>query len=78
MLMQGLSNTDDKGGVTGMAEYNNNGELIPPTHADHGRRGRLRLRHRINPQELLLTSSFTGWNNYMMDARQAGGQTPRR
>jgi selenium-binding protein 1 len=67
MLVQGLSNTTDKGGVTGMALYSNQGELIatypmPTTDGGDGYGYDLA----INPQKnVLLTSSFTGWNNYM-------------
>jgi len=68
MLVQGLSNAKDKGGVTGMALYSNKGELITtyamPT-ADGGDGYGYDIA--INPQKnALLTSSFTGWNNYMM------------
>jgi len=67
MLVQGLSNAKDKGGVTGMALYSNKGELITtyamPT-ADGGDGYGYDIA--INPQKnALLTSSFTGWNNYM-------------
>lgn len=69
MLVQGLSNGKDKGGTTGMALYSNKGELITtyamPT-ADGGDGYGYDIA--INPQKnVLLTSSFTGWNNYMTD-----------
>jgi len=68
MLVQGLSNARDKGGVTGMALYSNKGDLITtyamPT-ADGGDGYGYDIA--INPQKnALLTSSFTGWTNYMM------------
>jgi selenium-binding protein 1 len=68
MLVQGLSNAKDKGGVTGMALYSNKGDLITtyamPT-ADGGDGYGYDIA--INPQKnALLTSSFTGWTNYMM------------
>ena len=68
MLVQGLSNTKDKGGVTGMALYSNKGDLIatyPMPTADGGDGYGYDIA--INPQKnALLTSSFTGWTNYMM------------
>ncbi|MGB8856190.1 MAG: selenium-binding protein SBP56-related protein [Burkholderiales bacterium] len=67
MLIQSLSNTKDQGGVTGMALYNNKGEFISkyaiPT--DMGGDG-YGYDIAINPQKnALLTSSFTGSQNYM-------------
>jgi selenium-binding protein 1 len=67
MLVQGLSNTKDGGGVTGMALYSNKGELIatypmPTTDGGDGYGYDIA----INPQKnVLLTSSFTGKKNYM-------------
>jgi len=69
MLVQGLSNSKDKGGVTGMALYSNKGDLIttyamPTTDGGDGYGYDIA----INPQKnVLLTSSFTGRNNYMME-----------
>src|SRR4029434_1259688 len=67
MLVQGLSNTKDKGGVTGFAVYSNRGELINvvsmPT--DKGGDG-YAYDLAINPQKnVMLSSSFTGHANYM-------------
>src|SRR5947208_3026760 len=67
MLVQALSNTKDKGGVTGMALYNNKGEFIAtykmPT--DGGGDG-YGYDLAVNPKKnVLLTSSFTGYTNYM-------------
>lgn len=73
MLVQGLSNTQDHGGRTGMAVYNNKGEFVAkydmPTGAHNGvAADGYGYDIGINPQKnALLTSSFTGWNNYMMD-----------
>jgi selenium-binding protein 1 len=69
VLVQFLSNTTDHGGVTGMGVFTNRGDLIRtyamPT--DKGGDG-YGYDIGINPQKnVLLTSSFTGWNNYMMD-----------
>jgi selenium-binding protein 1 len=67
MLVQALSNTKDKGGVTGMALYNNKGEFIT-SHAmptDGGGDG-YGYDLAVNPKRnVLLTSSFTGYTNYM-------------
>lgn len=69
MLVQFLSNDKDHGGVTGMATFTNKGELIR-THAmprDGGGDG-YGYDIAINPRKnVMLTSSFSGWNNYMMD-----------
>jgi len=67
MLIQALSNTKDKGGVTGMALYNNKGEFIAsyPMPTDGGGDGYgydLAVNAKKN---VLLTSSFTGYANYM-------------
>jgi selenium-binding protein 1 len=67
MLVQALSNTKDKGGVTGMALYNNKGEFVAsyamPT--DNGGDG-YGYDLAVNPtKNVLLTSSFTGYVNYM-------------
>lgn len=66
MLISGLSNAKDKGGKTGLVEYNNDGEYVAtywmPEKAEYGYDAR--IQPRLNR---MLTSSFTGWNNYMMD-----------
>jgi len=67
MLIQALSNTKDKGGVTGMAVYNNKGEFVAsyPMPTDGGGDG-YAYDLAVNPRKnVLLTSSFTGYNNYM-------------
>ncbi len=67
MVVQALSNTKDKGGVTGMAVYNNKGEFItsyamPVENGGDGYGYDLA----VNPKKnVLLTSSFTGYTNYM-------------
>jgi methanethiol oxidase len=79
MMITGLSNDRDHGGRTGLVEYTNDGEYVGthwmPTddelqgakksaaHAD-GYGYDVRALPRRN---VLVTSSFTGWNNYMMD-----------
>jgi selenium-binding protein 1 len=69
MLVGALSNTKDHGGVTGMALYNNKGQYIrnyplPTTNGGDGYGYDIA----INPQKnAMLTSSFTGQTNYMMD-----------
>ena len=79
MLITGLSNNKDHGGRTAMVEYTNSGEYIEtywmPTNSDlngaqksgqfaDGFGYDVRALPRRN---VLVTSSFTGWNNYMMD-----------
>ncbi|MGH7355879.1 MAG: selenium-binding protein SBP56-related protein [Candidatus Rokuibacteriota bacterium] len=67
MLVQALSNTKDKGGVTGMALYNNKGGFITsyPMPTDGGGDG-YGYDIAVNPKKnVLLTSSFTGYTNYM-------------
>jgi selenium-binding protein 1 len=65
MLVQALSNTKDKSGVTGMAVYSNTGQFIasyPMPTSDGGYGYDLAVNARKN---VLLTSSFTGYDNYM-------------
>ena len=67
MLVQALSNTKDKGGRTGMALYNNQGQFIAsyamPTEGGGDGYG---YDLAVNPKKnALLTSSFTGHVNYM-------------
>jgi methanethiol oxidase len=67
MLVQALSNTKDKGGRTGMALYNNQGQFIAsyamPTEGGGDGYG---YDLAVNPKKnALLTSSFTGHANYM-------------
>jgi selenium-binding protein 1 len=64
MLITGLSNAKDHGGRTGLVEYNNQGEFIRaiwmPQGAEYG------YDARVNADlNRMLTSSFTGRNNYM-------------
>jgi selenium-binding protein 1 len=69
MLITGLSNATDHGGKTGMVEYSNEGKYIQtmwmPQGAEYGYD--VRVQPHLNR---MLTSSFTGWNNYMMDFGQ--------
>jgi methanethiol oxidase len=73
MLIGALSNTKDRGGRTGMAVYNNRGQFIgkhemPLNRSDIGGGDGYGYDIAINPRlNAMLTSSFTGWNNYMMD-----------
>ncbi len=79
MLLTGLSNNRDHGGRTGMVEYTNAGEYIT-THwmpTDDNLQGATKSGSyadgygydvRVLPRRnIMLTSSFTGWNNYMMN-----------
>ena len=81
MLISGLSNDRDHGGKTALVEYSNEGEHIAthwmPTAAEprgaevesvaDGYGYDVRVLPRRN---VMLTSSFTGWSNYMMDFGQ--------
>lgn len=79
IIISGLSNNVDHGGRTGIAEYNNAGEFVAshwlPTDEDlrgatksgqfaDGYGYDVRVKAESN---VMLTSSFTGWSNYMMD-----------
>jgi selenium-binding protein 1 len=69
VLITGLSNDKDHGGKTGLVEYSNEGKYIQtlwlPEKAEYG------YDVRVQPDlNRMLTSSFTGWNNYMMDFGQ--------
>ena len=69
MLITPLSNSKDHGGQTGIAIYNNKGDYVAhhPMPTDGGGDG-YNYDAGINPaKNVFLTSSFTGWNNYMMD-----------
>ncbi len=73
MLIGNLSNSKDKGGVTGMAQYNNQGGFVAKFDMPVGDIGGVTgdgygYDVAINPaKNALLTSSFAGWNNYMRD-----------
>jgi len=67
MLVGNLSNVKDKGGVTGMAVFNNKGDFVSsvPMPAANGGDG-YGYDIAINPSKnALLTSSFAGYKNYM-------------
>jgi selenium-binding protein 1 len=73
MMIQGLSNSKDHGGVTGIAVYSNTGEFVakydmPTGKSEIGTGDGYGYDIGINPEKnVMLTSSFTGWTNYMMD-----------
>lgn len=79
MLITGLSNNKDHGGRTALVEYTNAGEYVAthwiPTDGDLGgaiKTGKYADGYNYDVRalprrNLLVTSSFTGWNNYMMD-----------
>ena len=79
MIVTGLSNNTDNGGRTGMVEYTNDGEYLAtywmPTDGNlqgaiksgqfaDGYGYDVRALPRLNT---MVSSSFTGWTNYMMD-----------
>lgn len=72
MLVPGLSNTKDREGSTGIAEYGNDGEFVRvtamPKEAPYGYDAR--VQPRLNR---MLTSGFTGWKNYMRPLGQLMG-----
>jgi len=79
MIITGLSNNKDHGGRTAVVEYTNDGEYIAThwTPTDDNLQGAIKTGKyadgygydlRVLPRRnLMLTSSFTGWSNYMMD-----------
>lgn len=70
MMIQALSNSKDHGGRTGIAIYSNQGELVSKHDMPGPEMGGDAYGYDIgiNPnQNIMLTSSFTGWTNYMMD-----------
>ncbi len=81
MMVSGLSNDKDHGGKTALVEYTNDGTFVArhwmPTDSDpqgakienvaDGYGYDVRVLPRKNA---MLTSSFTGWSNYMMDFGQ--------
>lgn len=85
MMITGLSNNRDHGGRTGLVEYTNDGDYIT-THwmpTDDNLEGAVKSGNfadgygydvRVLPRRnVLVTSSFTGWNNYMMNLGQMMG-----
>jgi len=79
MMISGLSNNKDHGGRTALVEYTNAGDFVA-THwmpTDENLNGAKKSGQfadgygydiRVLPRRnMMVTSSFTGWNNYMMD-----------
>ena len=73
VIITGLSNNKTHDGVTAMVVYNNKGDYVKtvdmPTDKMNGVQGDgYNYDVAINPLEnAMITTSFTGWNNYMMD-----------
>ena len=79
MMLTGLSNDKDHGGRTALVEYSNSGEYIStywmPTDENLGgavKSGNFADGYGYDVRALprrnvMITSSFTGWNNYMMN-----------
>ncbi len=73
MLIGSLSNAAAKDGVTGMSVYNNRGDFVakygmPTSTIKQVKGDGYGYDMAVNPaKNALLTSSFTGWNNYMRD-----------
>jgi selenium-binding protein 1 len=78
MMLTGLSNDKDHGGKTALVEYTNDGDFVA-THWMPDARDAMGATVesvadgygydvRVLPRKnIMLTSSFTGWSNYMMD-----------
>jgi selenium-binding protein 1 len=79
MLLTGLSNNRDHGGRTALVEYTNDGRYIT-THwmpTDDNLQGAVKAGkyadgygydvRALPRRNVMITSSFTGWNNYMMN-----------
>ncbi len=85
MIVTGLSNNQDHGGRTALVEYTNSGKYIGtywmPT--DDNLQGAIKSGQyadgygydvrALARRNVMLTSSFTGWSNYMMDFGQMLG-----
>ena len=79
IMVTGLSNNQDNGGRTALVEYTNEGDYVTthwmPTDENlqgASKTGKLADGYnydlRVLPRRnIMLTSSFTGWSNYMMD-----------
>jgi selenium-binding protein 1 len=79
MMMTGLSNNKDHSGKTGLVEYTNAGDYVAThwTPVDGNLQGAEKTGkfadgygydvRALPRRNLMLTSSFTGWSNYMMD-----------
>ncbi|MEW5789282.1 MAG: selenium-binding protein SBP56-related protein [Pseudomonadota bacterium] len=73
MIITGLSNNKDHGGVSAHVIYNNKGEFVKTVHVPTGQVGGgqgdgYNYDVAINPKKnAMISTSFTGWNNYMMD-----------
>ncbi len=85
VMISALSNNKDHGGRTGLAEYTNDGQFVS-THwmpIDNDLGGAVKTGHHADGygydvralprRNVMLTSSFTGWSNYMMDLGQMMG-----
>jgi selenium-binding protein 1 len=87
MIVTGLSNNKDHGGRTALVEYTNSGKYIGtywmPT--DDNLQGAIKSGQYADGygydirvlarRNVMLTSSFTGWSNYMMDFGQMLGDS---
>ncbi|MBU1213377.1 MAG: selenium-binding family protein [Alphaproteobacteria bacterium] len=78
VMISGLSNAKDRDGPTGLVEYTNDGEYITTHWMPKGEKiegvkldtvaDGYGYDARVLPRKnVMLTSSFTGWNNYMTD-----------
>lgn len=73
MIITGLSNNKDHGGTSAHVIYNNKGDFVQTVHIPTGEVGGAKgdgynYDVAINPKHnAMISTSFTGWNNYMMD-----------
>jgi selenium-binding protein 1 len=73
MIITGLSNNKDHGGVTAHVIYSNQGKHVQTVHIPTTEIGGVNgdgynYDVAINPRKnAMISTSFTGWNNYMMD-----------
>ena len=79
MMLTGLSNNRDHGGQTAMVEYTNGGDYVatywmPMDGALNGAEKSVQFAdgygydvRALPRRNVMVTSSFTGWNNYMMN-----------
>ena len=87
MMISGLSNNQDFGGRTALVEYTNDGTYVATYHMPHDenlygatKTGQIADGYGYDVRALprrnvMITSSFTGWNNYMMNLGKLMGDS---
>ena len=86
-MISGLSNNQDFGGRTALVEYTNDGTYVATYHMPHDenlygatKTGQIADGYGYDVRALprrnvMITSSFTGWNNYMMNLGKLMGDS---